>query len=95
MSIDEDLDIMYFNCACLEFHRVMAPDPWEWNVCHWWPYLSPAMQANLVRFATTVDMELHVFGRGLAIIYNPKRSTFRARLLRILHDTFRSPIRKD
>lgn len=91
---DEELDFMYFRSACLEFHPTMAPGPWEWQVCHWWPYLSPTMQVNLVRFATMVGMELHPIGRGLALIYNPQRPTRWSIIKRILHDTFRSSVSK-
>lgn len=92
---DRELDWLYFQSACLQLNPHSGPGPWEWEVCHWWSLLSPFSQSRLVAFARLVGMELHVFGPTLAIIYNPQRPTRWSIIKRILHDTFRSPVRED
>lgn len=92
---DSELDLMYLQIALREFGPILGPEPWEWRVCSFWPLLSPEAQQLLIDFAPRMRMELHVFGRGLAIIYNPQRPSRWSIIKRILHDTFRSPVRED
>lgn len=87
---DPELDAMYLQVALRECHPTLGPRPWEWRVCSFWPLLSSEAQDVLVSVAPMTGMELHVFGPGLAVIYNPQRPSRWKLLKRILRESFRS-----
>lgn len=66
------------------------PDPWEWEVFDMWPQLPPGTQELFRRHYEKLDYDLHIFGPGLAIVYNPQRPSRWAIIKRILHECVRS-----
>jgi len=65
------------------------PKPWEWEVLTVWPTLPPGTQELFRRLYDELDYDLHIFGPGLALVYNPKRPTRLQLLKRWFNDHLR------